>query len=447
VRAVTIDASALRADARACHAAALAAVEPAALLAACLRRRADRLELVTRDGRVIATHAGPVIVVGAGKAALAMARAATRIAGDAVSGGLVIVPHGGEGPCAGGVGVVAGAHPTPDAAGEVATARLVAAVSAATPDVLVAVVLSGGASSLLVAPAPGLTLADTQAVSARLLAAGADVAAINTVRKHCSRVKGGGLARAAAGAAGLWALVLSDVVGDDPATIGSGPTVADPSSFADAVHVLAQHLAPDAVPPAVAAHLSRGSAGAVPETLRPGDPALARARTVVIGGNRDAVRAAAGTARARGYETTVLAAPLEGDAAAAGRMLAARLAAAPRDRPVAVVAGGETTVRVVPGGRGGRCQQLALAAAVALAGVPGVLLAAGTDGVDGPTDAAGACVDGTTVDRARACGFDPERALAATDSHPLLDATGDLLRTGATGTNVADVVVTLRGTC
>jgi glycerate 2-kinase len=446
VRAVT-DAAVLRADARACLAVALAAVEPARLVATCLRRRAGRLELVARDGRVAAVHAGPVLVVGAGKAGLAMARAATHVAGAAVRGGVVIVPHGGEGACAGGVAVVGGAHPTPDAAGEAATARLLATVSAATPDELVLVVLSGGASSLLAAPAPGLTLADVQAVSAGLLSAGADVAAINTVRRHCSRVKGGGLARAAGGAAGVWTLVLSDVLGDDPATIGSGPTVADGTTFADAAQVLARHLAPEAVPPAVAAHLRRGCEGAVAETVRAHDPSLARVRTVVIGGNRDAVAAAAGAARARGYDTTVLPAPLEGDAAAAGRMLAARLAAAPRDRPVALVAGGETTVRVVPGGRGGRCQQLALAAAVALAGGPGVLLAAGTDGVDGPTDAAGACVDGTTALRARAGGFDPERALAATDSHPLLAATGDLLRTGATGTNVADVVVALRGAC
>ena len=152
-------------------------------------------------------------------------------------------------------------------------------------------------------------------------------------------------------------------------------------------------------------------------------------------------------AERRGYSTTVLPEALSGDAAGAGRAIVARLAASPRDRPQAIVAGGETTVRVVPDGRGGRCQQLALAAAIALAGEPAVLLAAGTDGVDGPTDAAGACVDGETAGRARARGLDPEAALARTDSHPLLDAAGDLVRTGPTGTNVADVVVTLRATC
>jgi glycerate-2-kinase len=187
--------------------------------------------------------------------------------------------------------------------------------------------------------------------------------------------------------------------------------------------------------------------GAALETVKAGDPVLARARTVVIGGNRDAVAAAAAAARARGYLTEVLEAPLEGDAAAAGQAFAARLRRAPRDRPIAIVGGGETTVRVRPGGEGGRCQHLALAAALELADEPGLLLAAGTDGVDGPTDAAGAAVDGASVARARACGIDPARALDATDSHRALAAAGDLVRTGPTGTNVADVVVALRPAC
>ena len=194
------------------------------------------------------------------------------------------------------------------------------------------------------------------------------------------------------------------------------------------------------------ARIERGCTGALPETVKPGDPALARAATVVIGGNQDALAAAAAAARAHGYAAEVAAEPLAGDAAEAGRVLAARLGAA-RGGPFALVAGGETTVRVRPGGRGGRAQQLALAAAVALEGAPCVLLAAGTDGVDGPTDAAGACVDGGTVARAWARGLDPAAALAATDSHPLLAATGDLLRTGPTGTNVADLVVALRAAC
>jgi glycerate-2-kinase len=209
--------------------------------------------------------------------------------------------------------------------------------------------------------------------------------------------------------------------------------------------VLAQHLR--AVPPAVRQHVERGCAGAIAETAKPGDPVFTRARAEVVGGNRNAVAAAAAAARALGYVTEVVDEPLAGDAAAAGRTLAERLRSRPRDRPQALIAGGETTVRVVPGGCGGRCQHLALAAALALDGDAGVLLAAGTDGIDGPTTAAGASVDGGTVTRGRACGFDARAALAATDSHAVLAATGDLVTTGPSGTNVADVVVALRPAC
>jgi len=437
----------LRRDARACFAAALAAVEPGGLVSSRLERSGDALSLRGRDGTPLARHEGPVVVVGAGKAALAMAGAVGAISGPGCIGGAIVVPAGVAGPRPARVEIGVGAHPVPDAGSVRATARVLAAVSQAGPDTAVLVVLSGGASALLVAPALGLELGDKQRLTARLLDAGADIAALNAVRKHCSRVKGGGLARAAERAAALWALVLSDVVGDDPAVIGSGPTVADPTTFADAEAMLAAHLPPEAVPPAVVRHLAGGRRGAVPETLKPGDAALARTRTVVIGGNRDAVDAAAGTAARLGYAAEVLEPPFTGDAAEVGRAVAARLKSAARNHPIALVVGGESTVRVVAGGRGGRCQQLALAAACVLAGEPGVVLAAGTDGVDGPTDAAGACVDGGTVGRALARGIDPVRALAATDSHPLLAATGDLLVTGPTGTNVADVVVALRGAC
>lgn len=425
----------LRRDARACFAAALAAADPTRLVRSAL----------TRAGWAAASP-GPVLLLGAGKAALAMARAATELVGDRLRGGVVIVPHGAGGTCPG-VDVLTGAHPVPDERGVAATARLLALAEGAGPTTVVLVVLSGGASALLVAPAPGITLADKQHLTQRLLAAGADVAALNTVRRHCSRVKGGGLARAAAGAKGLVALVLSDVVGDDLATIASGPTVPDPTTSADAAAVLGRFLAPDEVPPTVQAHVRRGCAGVVPDTLDPDDPLLARTRTFLVGSNRDAVDAAVAHAARLGFDVTRVPEPIVGDAAAAGRLLAERLGALPRDRAVALVAGGETTVRVVPGGRGGRSQHLALAAAAVLAGTPAVLLAAGTDGVDGPTDAAGACVDGETVARARAAGHDPVAALRATDSHPLLAATGDLVVIGPTGTNVADVVVALRVAC
>ncbi len=435
--------SALRAAAHACFEAALAAVEPGHLVTTGLGRDGDRLELCV--GRPGAVHRGPVILVGAGKAAGAMARGAAAVAQP--RSGIVIVPHDHRGATPEGVEILHGAHPVPDAAGEAATARLVALAETAADDALVLVLLSGGGSSLLVSPAGGITLADKQAVTAALLASGADIAALNTVRRHCSEVKGGGLLRAARRARAVWTLVLSDVVDDDPSTIASGPTAADPTTYDDALHVLRRWLAPEDVPASVRTRLESGAAGALPETVKPGDRLLARTRLEVLADNRSAVAAAADAARRGGFEPRVLSDPLVGDAAAAGRFVAARMMEGPRGRAVAVIAGGETTVRVVPRGRGGRAQHLALAAAVALDGRDGVVLAAGTDGVDGPTDAAGACVDGGTVTRARACGLDASAALAATDSHPVLAAAGDLIRTGPTGTNVADLVVALRPAC
>jgi glycerate-2-kinase len=435
--------SALRAAARACFEAALAAVEPGRLVTAALGREGDRLAL--HVGSQDAVHRGPVILVGAGKAARAMACAAATIVQP--RSGIVIVPHDQRGATPEGVQTLQGAHPVPDAAGEVATARLVALVETAAADTLVLVLLSGGGSSLLVSPASGILLADKQAMTAALLASGADIGALNTVRRHCSGVKGGGLLRAARHARAVWTLLLSDVVDDDPATIASGPTAADRTTYDDALCVLHRWLAPEAVPPRVRARLESGAAGALPETVKPGDPLLARTRLEVLADNRTAVAAAAEAARRAAFEPLVLPEPLVGDAAAAGRHVAARLMEGPSGRAVAVIAGGETTVRAVPGGRGGRSQHLALAAAVALDGHDGVVLAAGTDGTDGPTDAAGACVDGGTARRARASGFDVNAALAATDSHPVLAATGDLVRTGPSGTNVADLVVALRPAC
>jgi glycerate 2-kinase len=436
------DTAMLRTAARACFDAALASVDPRRLVGEVLQREGGVLRLETPAG--VRSHRGPVLLVAAGKPALGMAQGA---AAAQPAAGIVVVPHGvpGDGPA--GTVVLHAAHPVPDDAGLRATARLLDAVRTAGPETLVLVLLGGGASSLLVAPAGAVTLADKRAVTAALLASGADIAALNTVRKHCSRIKGGGLARAARNAAAVWTLLLSDVAGDDPAIIASGPTVADATTFADARAVVARWLARDAVPEGVRAHLDAGLAGRVEESAKPGDPVLDHVVTRVLAGNRTAVDAAAAAARRLGFEPHVIGEALCDDAERAARRVVAALDLAPRHRPVAVVAGGETTVRVVRGGRGGRSQQLALTAALALAGRPGIVLAAGTDGIDGPTDAAGACVDGETVARARARGFDAVATLAATNSNPLLAASGDLLRTGPTGTNVADLVVALRPAC
>jgi glycerate-2-kinase len=429
-------------DARACWAAALAAVEPGRIVRTWLARDGASLVLRRPLGEELARHAGPVLVVAVGKAAAAMAGAACDVAGV---DGWAIVPQAAVPGRAGRVTVAGASHPIPDAAGVAATAELLGRVRQASAETLVVALVSGGASALMVAPGDGITLADKQAVTRALLRAGADIGALNTVRKHLSRVKGGGLARAAQRAAGLWTLVLSDVIGDDLATIASGPSVADPTTFADAGAALDRYVPAGEQPAAVRARLAAGRAGQVPETVKPGDPVLARVRTEVLAGNRTAVAAAAAEARRRGYRTAVVGEPLAGDAATAGRALAARLLAEPGDGPVAVVAGGETTVEVVGVGLGGRSQHLALAAALVLAGHPGAVLAAGTDGVDGPTDAAGALVDGDTAAALRRAGIDPEATLRATDSHHALDAVGALVRTGPTGTNVADLALALRG--
>ncbi|HXJ32507.1 MAG TPA: DUF4147 domain-containing protein [Candidatus Eisenbacteria bacterium] len=429
----------LRADARACFAAALAAVDPRACVARCLARDGDALVLRDRDAREVARHAGPVVVVGAGKGVAAMAAAAVAALGPALAHGIVIAPHGTTSAGLGSIALRTAAHPVPDAAGVAATTDLLRAVAAAPVDALVLVLLSGGASALLVAPAQGIAFEEKRELTRALVAAGAEIGGLNAVRKHLSAVKGGGLARAAAHAAAVWTLVLSDVVGDDLATIASGPAEADPTTYADALAVIEHHAI--AMPPSIRRHLGDGAAGAIAETAKPGDPATTRVRSVLVGRNADALRAAGVEARRRGYHVTGWPAALAGDAAIAGRALAHAIARATSAE--AIVAGGETTVRALPGGLGGRSQHLGLAAALELAGSSAVLLAAGTDGVDGPTDAAGACVDGGTIERARRRGLDPEAALAATDSHRLLAATGDLIRTGPTGTNVADVVVAL----
>jgi hydroxypyruvate reductase len=428
----------LRRDAFACHAAALAAVEPGALVAAGLADPDVR-------GALAASPDG-VHLLATGKAAPAMARAAAATLGSSLRDALVVVPESCM-PAPGIPGrlVVAG-HPLPTEGSVRASDAALELAARTGPGTLLLVLLSGGTSPLLIAPVPPIGIADLRTATRLLLDAGADITALNTVRKHCSRLLGGGLLRAAGRAGAVWTLVLSDVLGDDLATIGSGLTVADPSTFADALAVLDRAGVRGRIPPAVIAHLEAGLRGEMPETVKEGDPLLARSRTRIVGNNQTAVEAARRMAERLGYRTVALP-PLTGDAAIAGRHIAGLLRDMPAGPAAALVAGAEPTVQVVAGGRGGRAQHLALAASLALGDLPAVVLAAGTDGVDGPTDAAGALVDGTLPARARAAGVDLDAALARTDSHAALDALQALVRTGPTGTNVTDVVVALRAAC
>ena len=393
---------------------------------------------------------GRLVVIAAGKAAPAMAAAAEDVLGARLTEGLAV--SNAPGPPLKRTRLLLAGHPLPDARGETAAAEVEAlAEGLGLGDTLV-VLLSGGASALLPAPVRSLTLADKAAVTAQLLRAGADITELNTVRKHLSRLKGGGLARKASPAR-VVALVLSDVVGDDLSTIASGPTVPDPTTYADALRVLADRGVLDRVPRAAREHLEAGARGQRMETPKPGDALLRRVRTRVIGSNRLSVGAAAREARRQGLRPVVLTTRLEGEAREVARMLVAVLrecteSSRPAAPPVCLLAGGETTVTVRGDGRGGRNQELVVSAAAALADFPveAVVASLATDGVDGASDAAGGVADRTSLTRARALGLAPPAAfLAASDSHGFLAPLGDLIVTGPTGTNVVDLTVLLAG--
>jgi len=384
-----------------------------------------------------------VLAVGAGKASGAMAAAAEEALGDRLRGGLVAVKDGCLVPTRR-VRLVEAGHPIPDARGAAAAREIHAIATSAEADDVLLVLVSGGGSALTPAPVPPITLADKQALTGLLLAAGATIGQINTVRKHCSRLKGGQLARAAAPARVL-ALLLSDVIGDPLDVIASGPTAPDESTFAHAMGILARFDVRDRVPPAVLDRLQRGVRGEIPDTPKPGDPLFARVDNRVIGNNELIVSAAVARARALGLTPHLLTRALEGEARDAARrlvMLARDIKAGrgPVRPPACVIAAGETTVTVRGHGQGGRCQELALAAAIDMEGLDGVaILAAGTDGSDGPTAAAGGIADGESAGRIRALGDDPTARLDDNDAHPVLARLDDLVVTGPTNTNLLDV--------
>jgi len=435
----------LRAAARAILEAALAGADPYRLV----RRHVALGKGGVRVGGLRHRLArGRVVLVAAGKAAVPMARAVEDALGDRLSEGLVVstAETGRLARCR----LRTASHPLPDARGLAAAEEVLALAGGLGRDDLLIALLSGGASALLPAPAEGISLADKAATTALLLLRGATIQELNAVRKHLSRLKGGGLTRAARPAR-VATLVLSDVVGDELSTIASGPTVPDATTFADALAVLRRHGALDEVPNAVRERLLRGARGGLEETPKPGAGAFRRDVVQVVGSNRLSIEAAAREARRQGLRPLVLTTRLEGEAREVGRVLVALLreqAEAGRGRPVCLLAGGETTVTVRGDGRGGRNQELVVAAAEGLAGfpAPAVVAALATDGVDGASDAAGGLVDDRTTLRAAALGIAPPSAfLAASDSYGFLGPLGDLIVTGPTGTNVIDVLVLLAG--
>jgi glycerate 2-kinase len=437
----------LRTAAQAIFREALLAADPYRLVRRQLRLRGDVLEAAGVRHRL---GGGRVALVAVGKAAAPMAQAAEEAIGDRL-GEAVAVSTTDDGRLAR-VKLLQASHPVPDARGLAAAAAVEALARGLGRHDLLLVLLSGGGSALLPSPVEGVTLDDKARTTALLLRAGATIHETNAVRKHLSRLKGGGLARAAAPAR-VVALALSDVVGDDLATIASGPTVPDPSTFADALEVLRRREILHDVPAPVRDHLESGARGTRPETPKPGEAAFRRTATRLVGSNRLSIEAAAREARRRGLHPLVLTTRLEGEAREVARVLVAMLrecvgASRPARPPVCLLAGGETTVTVRGDGQGGRNQELAVAAAQCLAGfpVPAVVASLATDGIDGASDAAGGLADDTTVARATALGLAPAAAfLAANDTRNYLGPLGDLIVTGATGTNVVDVVVLLAG--
>jgi glycerate 2-kinase len=417
----------MRAHARAIFQAALQAADPEQAVTRHLERR--NLERFRH-----------IYVIGAGKAGASMAKAAERVLRKRITRGLINVKDGHLAKLRR-IELNECGHPLPDARGADGAARIAAIAAAAQQGDLVLCLFSGGASALLPLPAQGVTLDEKQAVTKLLLACGATIHEINAVRKHISGIKGGQLARLA-WPASVEALLLSDVIGDEPDVIGSGPTAPDSSTFSDAVAVLEKYGLRGRIPASVWNRLSQGVRGEIPETPKPGDPLFVRVRNTVIGSNRLALKAAAHRARELGYRALVLASGIQGETREIARMHAAIARERPIRPPACIITGGETTVTLRGNGLGGRNQEFVLAAAIDIAGLADtVIFSAGTDGTDGPTDAAGAIADGETLHR----NPDARAFLDRNDSYHYFQSLGDLVITGPTHTNVMDVRFILLG--
>jgi len=435
---------ALRLDAKQIFQAGIQAANPYLAVHRHLHFSEGQLKMSLDNGGYRTGQWRNITLIGFGKAACAMAKAALEIIpSDLLNGnGMVVTHYGNRVPLAG-IQVLGAGHPLPDNSGLSAAHRLAGLVTAARPGDLVLVLVSGGGSALIPYPAPPITLAEEIAATDLLLASGATINQINCVRKHLSVLKGGGLAKLAA--ADLHALILSDVIGDDLASIASGPTVPDKSTYADAIAVLKQFGSWDRLPDSVKRHLTQGQAGLIPETPKPGDPVFRNTGHSLIGGNAISINAMLDCAQGLGYCTEVYSRDFCGEARIAADKLARH--AKQSGKPTALLAGGETTVTVKGTGLGGRNQELALAFALAaekyqLTG-SWVLLSGGTDGRDGPTDAAGGLVDNGSLGRVRQAGLEPLALLDNNDAYHALETSGDLLLTGATGTNVADLQILL----
>ncbi|MGH8012628.1 MAG: glycerate kinase type-2 family protein [Candidatus Binataceae bacterium] len=436
------------------YAAAVSAVEPRRAITRAFLGQAQAMNGGAVEVGHLLNDAPKIRMLAVGKAALGMAAELAHRLDDRLSVGLVIAP----GPSAAApdpsievanpvwprIKLLHAAHPIPDASSEIAGRAALDFAHATARDELFVLALSGGASALMAVPAAGISLADKAALSSALMRAGANIHELNAVRKHLSAIKGGGLLTALPGV-GVVALVMSDVPGNDLGTIGSGPAASDPTTYNEAIAVLKRRGLWGRAPESIRDRLERGVAGEIMETLKPCDPRFERVTNVIVGDNRIAIDAAAEAGAGLGYQV-VRVRDLHGEADQLGAQLAAQVCAITQER-VCMIAGGEPVVTVRGTGAGGRAQQCALAMALEL-GVRGagrciMAIFAGTDGVDGPTDAAGAIITPETIARASEAGFDAQVALHRNDSYPLFKALGDALLIGPTGTNVADVFIAL----
>ncbi len=435
----------LRREARQIFQAGIDAADPYLAVKRHLHFSEGQLKIALNDG---GCRSGPwrnIHLMAFGKAACGMAKAALAILPPdlLVPNGTVVTHYPNVTPLEN-LQVIGADHPLPDASGYSAARRLAEQAQAARLGDLVLVLVSGGGSALIPYPAPPVTLAEEITVTDLLLASGAGIKAVNCVRKHLSVLKGGGLAKLVA-PADLHTLILSDVLGNDLASIASGPTVADDTTYADAITVLTQFGIWQKLPDAIQHHLTQGQLGRIPETPKPGDPLFLNVGHTLVGGNDISVNAMIECAQNLGYVTEVYSWQLTGEARLAADKLACY--AKQTNKPFALLAGGETTVTLKGQGRGGRNQELALAFALAAKKYQlshsWAFLSGGTDGRDGPTDAAGGLVDAGSLKRIELAGLEPLSLLEDNDSYRALQASDDLLFTGATGTNVADLQILL----
>lgn len=436
----------MRANAASVFQAAIAAVDPEAAIISALTREKDTLYL---KGKHFALQAfRRIVIVGAGKATAPMAGAMERLLGDRIDTGIIVVKYGYSSPLQK-VKVEEGGHPIPDDAGLKGARDIAHLLSQCDDNDLVISLISGGGSALLPLPPPNVTLEQKQVVTRELLHCGATIHELNAVRKHLSLTKGGGLARHAYPAT-IINLMLSDVVGDDMDVVASGPFVPDRSTFQDAVAVLEKYAIVGAIPRPIMDHLLQGARGVIPETPKKGDQIFEKVTNLVIGSNIIACTAAREQAKSLGYNTIILSSMIEGntsDIALAHVAIAKEVLSShnPISRPACIISGGETTVRVQGKGLGGRNQEFALVCARSLVDLSGkiVILSGGTDGTDGPTNAAGGIVDTGTLSRGSEMGLSVDSFLKNNDAYHYLQATGDLLMTGPMRTNVMDVRIML----